>query len=139
MGLERFIKAQESTYASALEEVKNGKKVSHWMWFIFPQIQGLGLSETAKFYAIKDIHEAEAFLKHPVLGERLISICTELLNLKSNNALQIFGSPDNLKLKSSMTLFDALDMHAVFDSVLTKFFDGERDQRTLGILNISSR
>ncbi len=135
MNVERFITAQEGTYERALAEIINGRKVTHWMWYIFPQIKGLGFSETAKFYAIADIQEAEAFLRHPVLGERLIRICKELLKAKSDNALEIFGSPDHLKLKSSMTLFGSLKMEPVFDSVLDKFFNGEKDERTLSILN----
>ncbi len=101
--LKRFIDVQEADYPIALSEVRNGRKQSHWMWYIFPQIQGLGFSETSKFYAIKNINEAEEFLNHPVLGSRLVHICNELLELKSNDANKIFGSPDDLKLKSSMT------------------------------------
>ncbi len=131
----RFIDAQEANYQIALAEVKNGRKRSHWIWYIFPQIQGLGFSETSKFYAIKDIHEAEEFLKHPILGNRLISICNELLGLKSNNANAIFGSPDDLKLKSSMTLFSSIpDASPVFAQVLKKFFNGTKDERTLRII-----
>ncbi len=106
------------------------------MWFIFPQIQGLGFSETSKFYAIKDIDEAEKFLKHPVLGSRLINICNELLTLKSNDANKIFGTPDDLKLKSSMTLFSSLpNTHPVFRLVLEKFFHGTKDNKTLQIID----
>src|SRR5665213_2039019 len=100
--LQRFINAQETSYQIALSEIKNGKKQSHWMWYIFPQIAGLGISETSKFYAIKNVHEAEEFLYHSVLGKRLIEICNELLNLETNDAHKIFGSPDDLKLHSSM-------------------------------------
>ena len=101
--LQRFVAAQEKSYDKALSEIRNGRKQSHWMWYVFPQIQGLGFSETSKFYAIKDMSEAEAFLKHSVLGERLLRICNELLKLQSDNANHVFGSPDDLKLKSSMT------------------------------------
>src|SRR3954467_13274935 len=93
--LQRFIDAQKADYQTALAEIKKGKKQSHWMWYIFPQIQGLGFSSTAKYYAIKDIAEAEEFLRHPVLGARLIAICKELLNLGASNATAIFGSPDD--------------------------------------------
>ncbi len=105
------------------------------MWYIFPQIQGLGFSETSKFYAIKDINEAEEFLNHPVLGSRLVHICNELLKLKSNDANKIFGSPDDLKLKSSMTLFSSLhNSNHVFQLVLEKFFNGTKDNhRTTAI------
>ena len=132
--LQRFIAAQEKSYNKALSEIKNGRKHSHWMWYVFPQIQGLGFSETSKFYAIKDISEAEAFLKHPVLGERLLRISNELLKIPSDNANQIFGSPDDLKLKSSMTLFAALNTDPVFNLVLQKFFNGEKDSKTLEII-----
>ena len=130
--LQRFIDAQESVYPLALEEIKNGRKQSHWMWFIFPQIHGLGFSATSKLYAIKDIREAEAFLKHPLLGSRLITISNELLKLNSNDAHTIFGSPDDMKLQSSMTLFSSLkNADPVFDLVLQKFFKGIKDRNTL--------
>ncbi len=133
--LERFINAQEQEYAIALAEIKNDRKRSHWMWYIFPQIQGLGFSEMAKRYGIKNIDEAEAYMQHPVLGQRLIEICTELLQLKSNDAYAIFGSPDDLKLKSSMTLFASLpDAYPVFKSILDKFFNGESDSKTLHLI-----
>jgi uncharacterized protein (DUF1810 family) len=128
--LKRFTEAQQSDYQAALSELKNGRKRSHWMWYIFPQIQGLGFSETSKFYAIKDVSEAEEFLKHPVLGSRLIEICNELIKLNSNNANQVFGSPDDMKLKSCMTLFASLsNTNPVFQAVLEKFFKGEKDQK----------
>jgi len=133
--LERFITAQERDYDNALAEIKNGRKRSHWMWYIFPQIQGLGFSEMAKRYGIKSIDEAEAYMQHPVLGQRLIEICTALLQLKSNDAHAIFGPPDDLKLKSSMTLFASLpDAYPVFQSVLDKFFKGEHDSQTLHLI-----
>ena len=134
--LERFIEAQKTAYEIALSEIKRGKKQSHWMWYIFPQIQGLGFSETSKFYAIKDIGEAEEFLKHPVLGERLVRISNALLELESDNANKIFGSPDDLKLKSSLTLFSSLNMNPVFQMVLDKFYNGMRDDKTLEILRM---
>ena len=130
--LQRFIDAQKNVYPLALEEIKNGRKQSHWMWFIFPQIQGLGFSATSKLYAIKDNQEAEAFLKHPLLGSRLITISNELLKLNSNDAHTIFGSPDDMKLQSSMTLFSSLkNADPVFDLVLQKFFKGIKDRNTL--------
>jgi uncharacterized protein (DUF1810 family) len=133
--LSRFLTAQKTEYAIAFSEIKNGKKRSHWMWYIFPQIQGLGFSETSKFYAIKDLHEAEEFLHDPVLGKRLIDICNELLQLETNNAHKIFGSPDDLKLRSSMTLFSSVPAaDPVFQKVLDKFFDGEKDPKTLQII-----
>ena len=133
--LQRFIDAQENNYAIALSEIKKGKKQSHWMWYIFPQIQGLGSSETSKFYAIKNIHEAGEFLEHTVLGTRLIEICNALLNLETNNPHNIFGSPDDMKLHSSMTLFSSLsDPNPVFQKVLDKFFDGKKDVKTLHLI-----
>jgi len=135
MSLERFAKAQATTYADALAEVKNGKKRTHWMWFIFPQIQGLGNSEFARHYAIKDINEAEAYLNHPVLGKRLIEISGALLKLNSNDAYAIFGSPDDMKLHSSMTLFSLTQStHPVFKQVLQEFYNGVQDPKTLQII-----
>ena len=136
MSLQRFLDAQKGDYENALEEVKNGQKRSHWMWYIFPQIHGLGFSETSRFYAIKNLDEGEAYLKHPVLGKRLIEISTALLDLDTDDAHSIFGSPDDLKLKSSMTLFSQLpDADAVFQSVLQKYFNGEKDKKTLSIID----
>lgn len=133
--LKRFTDAQEAAYPQALTEVQNGRKRSHWMWFIFPQIQGLGFSEISKHYAIKDLSEAEKYAKHPVLGPRLVEICTALLGLASSDASRIFGSPDDLKLKSSMTLFAALPgADSVFQAVLAKFFKGVHDAKTLHII-----
>ncbi len=134
--LERFLDAQKADYAIALSEIKNGRKRSHWMWYIFPQIYGLGFSETSKYYAIKDIAEAHSFLNHPILGERLVAICRALLNLKENDANKILGSPDDIKLKSSMTLFAALSKtNPVFQLVLNKFFNGAKDGATLQIIS----
>ena len=135
INLERFVNAQKQDFQIALSEIKNGRKRSHWMWYIFPQIQGLGFSDTSKFYAIKNLDEADEFLRHPVLGTRLIVICNELLVLPGNNATAIFGSPDDLKLKSSMTLFSSLDdTNPVFQKVLNKFFNGTKDYQTLRII-----
>jgi len=134
--LDRFIEAQETDYQVALSEVKNGKKQSHWMWYIFPQIEGLGHSETSKLYAIKDLKEAEDFLQHPVVGKRLIEISNELLKLDNDDANDIFGSPDDLKLQSSMTLFSSLtNTHPVFQLILEKFFKGARDEKTLQLID----
>jgi uncharacterized protein (DUF1810 family) len=133
--LKRFLDAQASAYPQALAEVQNGRKRSHWMWYIFPQIQGLGFSEVSKHYAITDLAEAVAYAKHPVLGPRLVEICTSLLGLGSSDAGRIFGSPDDLKLKSSMTLFAAVPgADPVFQAVLAKFFGGVRDTKTLQII-----
>lgn len=133
--LNRFIEAQQTTYEIALAEIKSGRTTGHWMWFIFPQIQGLGATETSKYYSITDIGEAMEFLSHPVLGIRLVNICRALLQLSSHDPKEIFGSPDYLKLQSSMTLFDAVPAtFPVFGQVLDKFYSGKRDSRTLDIL-----
>jgi uncharacterized protein (DUF1810 family) len=133
--LQRFLDAQATDYAQALAEIKSGRKRSHWMWYIFPQIQGLGFSSTSKHYAIRDLAEASAYLQHPVLGKRLEEISTALLGLASSDASRVFGSPDDLKLKSSMTLFAAVPgAAAVFAQVLAKFFGGVQDGKTLQLL-----
>jgi uncharacterized protein (DUF1810 family) len=110
------------------------------MWYIFPQVKGLGFSETSKFYAIKDIEEAVAYLKHPVLGKRLKEITSELLKLHTNNASEVFGSPDDMKIKSSLTLFAAItDETSIFREALQKFFGGKEDEQTLRILGVDHR
>ena len=131
MGLERFLKAQERDYEIALSEIKYGQKMSHWMWYIFPQLRGLGFSSTAQFYGIADRKEAEEYLAHPVLGARLREISRELLKLKSSDAGYVMGYPDDMKLKSSMTLFYEVSGEALFQQVLDKFFGGEKDEATL--------
>ncbi|MFB9862401.1 DUF1810 domain-containing protein [Rufibacter immobilis] len=137
--LQRFLNAQERDYEVALAEIRRGRKQSHWMWYIFPQIQGLGFSDTSRFYAIKDLPEAEAFLQHPVLGSRLVQICEVLLQLEGKDAHLIFGSPDDLKLKSSMTLFASLPAAPpVFQEVLEKFFHGTKDEKTVQILRLQA-
>jgi uncharacterized protein (DUF1810 family) len=135
--LKRFLDAQENDFERALAEIRRGRKQSHWMWYIFPQIAGLGFSSTSKFYAIKDRSEAELYLAHPVLGARLIEISEALLEIEGKTANQIFGSPDDAKLKSSMTLFGALEnAHPVFQQVLDKYFDGAKDWRTLEQIDV---
>jgi uncharacterized protein (DUF1810 family) len=138
--LSRFIDAQKHDYQTAFNEIKSGRKRSHWMWYVFPQIQGLGTSSTSRFFAIRDRAEAAAFIRHPVLGSRLIAISNELLSLPGNDAYSIFGSPDDMKLKSCMTLFAALnDPDPVFQSVLEKFFNSQPDVRTIALLNNETR
>lgn len=134
MSVERFIEAQKNSYDTALREIQTGRKRSHWIWYIFPQIQGLGFSATARYYAIKDREEAEAYMAHPVLRQRLIEISEALLGLESEDARDVMGYPDDLKLKSSMTLFAEISEEPVFSSVLDKFFQGEVDERTIQIL-----
>lgn len=136
-GLDRFVQAQEKDFETALTEISYGRKQTHWMWYIFPQIQGLGFSDTAKFYAIKDLAEATAYYQHPVLGPRLITISKELLHHRDIEARQIMGSPDDMKLRSSMTLFSAVpNTDPVFTEVLKQFFNGEADQKTRRILDL---
>jgi uncharacterized protein (DUF1810 family) len=133
--LTRFTNAQEGIYANVLRELKNGEKRTHWMWFIFPQIDGLGFSSTSKYYSIKSIGEARHYLNHPVLGKRLLECAETVLAIVGRSASEIFGYPDDMKLKSSMTLFASVsDAHSVFTRVLDKYFHGERDARTLQLL-----
>lgn len=130
--LQRFLDAQEGDYATALAEVRAGRKRSHWMWYIFPQIEGLGFSSMARRYAIHNLEEASAYLRHPVLGKRLIEISQALIGLALDNATAIMGSPDDLKLKSSMTLFSEVEgADPVFQQVLDKFYGGKADTETL--------
>ena len=132
--LQRFYKAQKIDYPIALEEIRNGQKESHWMWYIFPQLKELGYSSTAKYYGLtKD--EAKAYIKDEILKSRLLEISQVLLELTSNNATEIFGYPDDLKLKSCMTLFSEIAPEIeVFDKVLEKFFSGKKDDKTLKLL-----
>ncbi len=133
--LKRFLEAQERDYQTALAEIQNGRKQSHWIWYIFPQIQGLGLSGTSHFYAIPDLQEAKDYLANPILAARLMEICAELLKLDTRNATEVFGRPDDMKVKSSMTLFAEGDpANPIFQQVLDKFFNGQRDEKTLEIL-----
>lgn len=134
--LSQFLRAQETAYPIALAEIKAGKKQSHWMWYIFPQYKGLGLSHTSIFYSIKSLDEAKAYLLHPVLGARLKEITSALLFLEHKNALSVFGSPDDMKLRSCMTLFDIADGTDtnVFKKVLDVYFDSIPDNRTLQLI-----
>lgn len=137
--LERFRSAQQNYYQTALQEIKAGQKRSHWMWFIFPQIAGLGYSETARYYAIRDMDEAKAYMEDDMLGKNLVEISEALLETESSDAQEVMGWPDNLKLKSSMTLFALAKPECeVFQKVLDKFFHGEPDQKTVEILRDSS-
>ena len=130
--LSRFLDAQRYDYDTALREIRSGRKRSHWMWYIFPQIQGLGFSSTAQYYAIRDLQEAKDYLAHPVLGARLKEISEALLALDGLSAHEVFGYPDDLKLRSSMTLFSlAAPEETVFSAVLEKYYGGEPDSRTI--------
>lgn len=133
--LNRFCQAQETTYESALSEIRSGRKKTHWMWFIFPQYAGLGFSSTSVFYAIKTLDEARSYLAHPLLGSRLEDCCRALLALENLTVHEIFGSPDDLKLRSSMTLFAYVaPPGSVFEQVLAKYCDGKPDQLTIELL-----
>lgn len=136
--LSRFIEAHQNNYNTALKEIKNGKKLSHWMWYIFPQIKNLGESFMSRYFAINNLNEAEAFLENEYLNCNLTEICVALLDLKTDNAKHIFGFIDSLKLKSCMTLFDIVMPNTIFSLVLDKFFDGQRCKRTLEILKLNN-
>jgi uncharacterized protein (DUF1810 family) len=133
--LDRFTAAQESIYDQVLTELRNGHKRSHWMWYIFPQLDGLGHSSTAKRYAIESVEEARRYLEHPVLGARLRECASALLDIEERTATEIFGYPDELKLRSSMTLFACIsERDSVFVRVLDKFYQGRQDRKTLDLL-----
>ena len=133
--LSRFIEAQMAIYEGAMLELARGRKDSHWVWYIFPQIEGLGNSDTIKLYAIKSLEEGRAYLKHPVLGPRLIKACEILLSLKDASMDEVMGFPDDLKLLSSMTLFEALaDSNSIFTKVIDVYFDSERDEISLKLI-----
>ena len=135
--LSRFVEAHNQSYETALKEIKNGHKYSHWRWYIFPQIQGLGRSSTSRYYAIKISDEALAFLNDEYLGGHLIEISKALMKLDSDNPTEIFGKPDDMKLRSCMTLFASVsDDNSIFHQVINKYFDGKPDKRTLAILQL---
>ena len=135
-GLMRFYLAQETKYAIALAEIQAGRKQNHWIWYIFPQIAGLGRSETAQFYALKDVNEAKLFLEDPVLGKRLREITQALLELEELTIYAVMGTPDDMKVKSCMTLFAEIDTQpdAIFQQVLDKYYAGEKDLLTLELM-----
>lgn len=133
--LQRFLDAQADTYQQALSEIRSGRKSSHWMWFVFPQVQGLGASTISRRFGISGLGEARAYLSHPTLGPRLVEIAEAVLDVGATSAHDIFGSPDDMKLKSCATLFATISPPgSVFERVLSQYFDGERDQRTLQLL-----
>lgn len=137
--ISRFLEAQEHSYERALKEIKNGRKSSCWMWYIFPQIQGLGISGTTEYYSIEDLDEAKEYMNNETLRGRLIEISEALLGLESSNPNEVLGYPDDLKLKSCMTLFAvAAPEEEVFQKVLDKYYKGERDEKTIEKLKIES-
>ena len=134
--LNRYVEAQEDDYERALSEIRNGHKRSHWMWYIFPQYDGLGLSSTSKRFAIKSVAEAAAYRNHHVLGPRLLECCESVVRIEDLSATEIFGSPDDMKLRSCATLFAAVSPPgSVFEQVLDKFFGGVRDDKTIRLMN----
>ena len=135
LGLDRFVQAQAESFDRALAELQSGHKRSHWMWFIFPQFAGLGASAVSQHYAIQSLAEAEAYLQHPVLGRRLVECAEAVLAVEGRSALDIFGSPDHLKLRSCATLFAQVSPPgSVFERLLERYFDARADDRTLRLL-----
>ena len=133
--LERFVSAQKHTYDVALSEIRRGKKKTHWIWYIFPQLKGLGTSYNSEFYGIENVDEAKSYLSHPILGARLREITTAILGLDENDPLKVMGSPDDMKLKSCMTLFAYVSEDAsLFHKVLEKYFGGNKDEVTIHML-----
>ena len=137
--LERFVEAQAGSYDTALAEIRRGAKRSHWMWFIFPQIAGLGRSETARRFAIQSLDEARAYLDHPVLGSRLRECVGAIQDIVGKTADEVFGEVDALKLRSSLTLFGQAGGGPLYDAALRRWFDGAPDPATLGLLKSSGR
>ena len=133
--LNRFLSAQQNIYPQVIKELHNANKTTHWMWFIFPQIEGLGHSSTAKYYSIRNMDETKEYLAHPVLGERLLECSNIILNINGKTVDDVFGYPDNMKLKSCMTLFNFVaPEQKVFADVLKKYFAGKPDEQTIAIL-----
>ena len=138
--LSRFVRAQKHVYADALSEISNGRKRTHWMWFVFPQFAGLGVSATSERYAIATVDEARAYLDHPILGPRLLECSESLLRVEGRSATAILGTPDDLKLRSCATLFASVSPPgSVFDRVLEKYYGGARDPKTLRLLGMAGQ
>ena len=134
-GLSRFIEAQDADYEQALAEIRSGRKRSHWMWYVFPQFTGLGSSPTSMHYAIKSRDEAEAYLSHPIIGRRLVECAEAVLQIRDRSAFEVFGSPDDMKLRSSATLFASVSAEgSVFHRLIDQYFDGRRDDRTIELM-----
>lgn len=138
--LVRFVRAQTGDYTQALAEIRSGRKRSHWMWYVFPQFDGLGFSAMSKRYSMKTTAEAVAYLAHPVLGPRLVECAEAALGVEARSAFEIFGSPDDMKLKSCATLFAQVSpAGSVFERLLGKYFQGSRDAETLRLLSVGER
>jgi len=136
--LARFVRAQENVYEQVLSEIRSGKKRTHWMWYIFPQVEGLAFSSTSQHYSIKSIAEAKAYLDHPILGPRLLECTEAVVQVDGRSAMEIFGSPDDLKLRSCATLFASVSApDSVFERLLRKYYPGGRDDKTLRLLGIA--
>jgi uncharacterized protein (DUF1810 family) len=136
--LHRFVEAQEDDYARALAEIRGARKRSHWMWYIFPQFDGLGFSSMSRRYSIKSVAEAKAYLAHPILGPRLLECVEAALSVEGRSAFEVFGSPDDMKLKSCATLFASVSpAGSVFHRLLDKYFEGGRDDRTLRLMGVA--
>lgn len=138
-GLERFVAAQEQIYPRALAEIRRGAKRSHWMWYIFPQLAGLGRSATAQRYAISDVAEARAYLAHPLLGQRYIECVEAVQDLRGSDPVAVFGEVDSAKLRSSLTLFEAAGGSSLVAAALDRWFGGQRDDRTMTLLGLGER
>jgi len=136
--LDRFVRAQAADYDQALSELREGQKRSHWMWYIFPQMDGLGLSPMSRKYSIKSAAEARAYLDHPILGARLQECATVVDNIVGRTAFEIFGAPDDMKLRSSATLFASVSGGGIFEQLIQKYFAGQPDEKTLQKLADSS-
>ncbi|MBR3911832.1 MAG: DUF1810 domain-containing protein [Alistipes sp.] len=133
--ISRFREASDWNYEFALKEIRNGQKRSHWIWFIFPQMRGLGFSHNSQFYGIADLKEAELYLSDPILGPHLREITTVLLEHNDKSAVEIFGRIDAIKVQSSMTLFDLVSPNDIFDQVLEKYYNGKRCIQTISLIN----
>lgn len=132
--LTRFVSAQNAVYQTVIDELKAGRKRTHWMWYIFPQLKHLGRSANAKFYGLSDADEAKAYLNHPILGQRLREVSETILSLSTDNAVEVFGGIDSRKLKSSMTLFDSVSPNDIFSKILEKYFQSRLDPLTQNLL-----
>jgi len=138
--LNRFIEAQKKNYNQALKEIRNGRKLTHWVWYIFPQIKGLGMSDTAIYYGISNLDEAKEYLKNDYLRDNLIEISQALLDLDGNNPTNILGYPDDLKVKSCMTLFYYAESNIdVFKKVIDKYYNGKFDTKTISLIGKQDR
>lgn len=134
MCIDRFLEPQKTSYPIALGEIRSGRKASHWMWYIFPQLRGLGQSTSAWYYGIEDLDEAKAYLEHPVLGQRLREITWAAMDLSETDPMKVFGWPDHMKFRSCMTLFALVSEDDLFTKALGKFFGGQEDFMTLELL-----